>query len=81
MSIAENLIEFIELRFDEYDLTGVDPEPDAPWSYSLDEPSLLIHTLRGDIDDIRRAESVADANKLLEQTRAVVLTFHVGGMH
>ncbi len=81
MSVADELIDSIEFRLSRIDDFGFDPEPREPWSYELDEPSLLLHTLRHDFDDIKNSENIAEANKLWEQTRSFVLTFHVGGLN
>lgn len=81
MSPAEELMVSIELRLDGFDLFGVDLEPNEPWSYPLDEPSLLLHTLRGDIDDMRRAETDAEADEIWAQVRSFILAFHVGAMN
>lgn len=81
MTVAEELIKSIELRWEGFDLFGVGTESNEPWSYELDEPSLFLHTLRGDVDDIRRAESVTKKNELWEQIRPLALAFHIGGLN
>ena len=81
MTAAEYLMDSLEFRMSQIDIFGIDPHPSEPFSYALDEPSLLLHTLRHDFDDIRRAHSLADANEIWEKTRSFVLTFHVGQMN
>lgn len=78
MTTAEELMKSIEIRLDGFDLFGVDSEPNEPWSYPLDEPSLLLLRLRDDMDDMRRADT--DADEIWAQVRSFILAFHVGGM-
>ena len=81
MSHVDELMQSIEFRLDRFDLFGVDPQPSEPWSYALDEPSLLLLRLRDDADDLMRAKSDAEAAELWEQVRSFVLAFHVGGLN
>ncbi len=81
MSQVDELMAAIDFRLDNIDLFGVDPEPNEPWSYTLDEPALLLLRIRDDMDDLMRAKSDAEADEIWEQIRAFILTFHVGGLN
>ena len=79
MTTAEELMDLIQLRLDGYDMFGVDPFPGTTWSHQLDESQLLLLRLHDDLDDMRHAESEAEADEIWEKIRPFILTFHVGG--